>query len=144
MREATATLVDRVATASEGFRGAVVAVSHDRAFSRRFDRFLYVGVDGAVHAIAGADTAIEVLADGTAVGRSGLVPNSVAAVGNQRQWSGACAQAVRGLLSRQGRRMAFTAVSGRCCASTFARSSWLATPTRHSQRWSCSRIWARG
>jgi ATPase subunit of ABC transporter with duplicated ATPase domains len=51
-------------TALEGLRGAVVAVSHDRAFLRGFDRFLHVDVDGAVHAIADADTAIEVLVDG--------------------------------------------------------------------------------
>jgi ATPase subunit of ABC transporter with duplicated ATPase domains len=51
-------------TALEGFRGAVVAVSHDRAFLRGFGRFLHVDVDGAVHAIGDADTAIEVLVDG--------------------------------------------------------------------------------
>jgi ATPase subunit of ABC transporter with duplicated ATPase domains len=51
-------------TALEDFRGAVVAVSHDRAFLRRFDRFLHIDVDGTVHAIADADTAIEVLVHG--------------------------------------------------------------------------------
>jgi ATPase subunit of ABC transporter with duplicated ATPase domains len=51
-------------TALDGFHGAVVAVSHDRAFLRRFDRFLHIDVDGVVHAIADADTAIEVLVDG--------------------------------------------------------------------------------
>jgi ATPase subunit of ABC transporter with duplicated ATPase domains len=51
-------------TALESFRGAVVAVSHDRAFLRGFDRFLHVDVDGAVHAIADVDTAIEVLGAG--------------------------------------------------------------------------------
>lgn len=53
-------------TALEGFRGAVVAVSHDRAFLRHLDRFLHIGQDGAVHAITDPDTAIEVLVDGLA------------------------------------------------------------------------------
>jgi ATPase subunit of ABC transporter with duplicated ATPase domains len=50
--------------ALEGFRGAVVAVSHDRTFLRALDRFLHVGEDGVVHAIGDAETAIEVLVDG--------------------------------------------------------------------------------
>lgn len=51
-------------TALEGFRGAVVAVSHDRAFLRRLDRFLHIDEDGTVRAIADADAAIEVLVAG--------------------------------------------------------------------------------
>jgi ATPase subunit of ABC transporter with duplicated ATPase domains len=51
-------------TALQGFRGAVVAVSHDRAFLRSFDRFWYLGQDGAVDAIADVGVAIEVLAAG--------------------------------------------------------------------------------
>src|SRR5690606_34722317 len=51
-------------TALEDFRGAVVAVSHDRAFLRRFDRFLHIGQDGVVHQLVDADVAIEVLASG--------------------------------------------------------------------------------
>jgi ATPase subunit of ABC transporter with duplicated ATPase domains len=51
-------------TALTDFRGAVVAVSHDRAFLRGLDRFLHIGEDGAVHAIADAATAIDVLASG--------------------------------------------------------------------------------
>jgi ATPase subunit of ABC transporter with duplicated ATPase domains len=51
-------------TALEGFRGAVLAVSHDRAFLRCFDRFLHIDVDGTVHAIADPDDAIEVLVHG--------------------------------------------------------------------------------
>jgi ATPase subunit of ABC transporter with duplicated ATPase domains len=65
-------------TALEGFRGAVVAVSHDRAFLRSFDRFLHVGEDGHVHAIADAATGIEVLVAGLgSVGQRHLVRRSV-------------------------------------------------------------------
>ena len=35
-------------SALEGFEGTVVAVSHDRAFLRRMDRFLIVHHDGSV------------------------------------------------------------------------------------------------
>jgi ATPase subunit of ABC transporter with duplicated ATPase domains len=63
-------------TALDGFDGAVVAVSHDRAFLHRMDRFLHIGDDGAVHAIADADTAIQVLLDGIASGRAGVRPLS--------------------------------------------------------------------
>ena len=38
--------------ALETFEGTVVAVSHDRAFLRRMDRYLLVGHDGAVLALA--------------------------------------------------------------------------------------------
>jgi ATPase subunit of ABC transporter with duplicated ATPase domains len=57
--------------ALEDFHGAIVAVSHDRAFLRRFDRFLHVGEDGAVHAVADAATAIEVLVHGIAIAGPG-------------------------------------------------------------------------
>ncbi len=58
-------------TALEDFRGAVVAVSHDRAFLRGFDRFLHVDDDGHVRAIPDADAAIAALADGIdTLGRS--------------------------------------------------------------------------
>ena len=50
--------------ALEGFQGAVVAVSHDRAFLRTFDRFLHVGEDGHVHALPDPDSAIEALLSG--------------------------------------------------------------------------------
>jgi ATPase subunit of ABC transporter with duplicated ATPase domains len=50
--------------ALDGFNGAVLAVSHDRAFLRHLDRFLHVDDDGTVRAIADADTAIQVLLDG--------------------------------------------------------------------------------
>jgi len=46
--------------ALDGFEGTVVAVSHDRALLR----FLHVGRDGAVVALADADDAIETLAAG--------------------------------------------------------------------------------
>jgi ATPase subunit of ABC transporter with duplicated ATPase domains len=48
-------------TALEGFEGTVVAVSHDRAFLRRLDRFLHVGRDGAVAALPDARTALEAI-----------------------------------------------------------------------------------
>ncbi len=48
--------------ALDGFEGTVVAVSHDRAFLRRLDRFLLIGVDGAVRAIPDAARALEALA----------------------------------------------------------------------------------
>jgi ATPase subunit of ABC transporter with duplicated ATPase domains len=59
--------------ALEGFRGAVVAVSHDRAFLRTFDRFLHVGDDGVVHEVADPDAAILVLTDGIAAAGRGQV-----------------------------------------------------------------------
>ncbi len=49
--------------ALEGFDGTVVAVSHDRAFLRRMDRFLMVGHDGAVLALPDYDTASKALLD---------------------------------------------------------------------------------
>lgn len=51
-------------TALEGFRGAVVAVSHDRAFLRTLGRFLHLDADGHLHEIADADAAIASLLDG--------------------------------------------------------------------------------
>jgi ATPase subunit of ABC transporter with duplicated ATPase domains len=47
--------------ARDGFDGAVVAVSHDRAFLRRLDRFLMVGLDGSVRALPDPDRALEQL-----------------------------------------------------------------------------------
>lgn len=61
--------------ALDGFRGAVVAVSHDRAFLRVFDRFLHVGGDGHVHAVSEADDAITALMEGiTALGPGSVKP----------------------------------------------------------------------
>ena len=40
--------------ALDGFEGTVVAVSHDRAFLRRLDRFLLIADDGAVYALPDA------------------------------------------------------------------------------------------
>jgi hypothetical protein len=39
----------------------VIAVSHDRAFLTALDRFLHVGHDGAVTALADARAALEAL-----------------------------------------------------------------------------------
>jgi ATPase subunit of ABC transporter with duplicated ATPase domains len=53
--------------ALEGFEGTVVAVSHDRAFLRRLDRFLMVLHDGSVVAYPDPERALEALAlDGAA------------------------------------------------------------------------------
>jgi len=45
--------------ALEGFEGTVVAVSHDRTFLRRLDRFLHVGHDGRVASLPDARSALE-------------------------------------------------------------------------------------
>jgi ATPase subunit of ABC transporter with duplicated ATPase domains len=47
--------------ALDGFEGTVVAVSHDRAFLRRLDRFLMVLHDGTVLGLPDVDTALEAL-----------------------------------------------------------------------------------
>lgn len=49
--------------ALEAFTGTVVAVSHDRAFLRRLDRFLLLAYDGAVYALPDQETALAALAD---------------------------------------------------------------------------------
>jgi ATPase subunit of ABC transporter with duplicated ATPase domains len=49
-------------TALDGFEGTVVAVSHDRAFLKRLDRFLHVGHDGRVAPLADARAALEAIA----------------------------------------------------------------------------------
>jgi ATPase subunit of ABC transporter with duplicated ATPase domains len=55
--------------ALEGFDGTVVAVSHDRAFLRRLDRFLLVAHDGSVRVLSGYDetlAALSTVSDATA------------------------------------------------------------------------------
>ena len=49
--------------ALDGFEGTVVAVSHDRAFLRRMDRFLMVLHDGGVLSFPSYDSALEALLD---------------------------------------------------------------------------------
>lgn len=49
--------------ALEGFEGTVLAVSHDRAFLRRLDRFLMVLHDGTVLGLPDADSALQALGD---------------------------------------------------------------------------------
>ncbi|MCW2983641.1 MAG: transporter related protein [Conexibacter sp.] len=49
--------------ALDGFEGTVVAVSHDRAFLRRLDRFLMVLHDGTVLGLPDPDTALQALGD---------------------------------------------------------------------------------
>jgi len=53
--------------ALEGFVGTVVAVSHDRAFLRRLDRFFLLAHDGAVYALPDEEAALEALAAPTRV-----------------------------------------------------------------------------
>ena len=48
--------------ALESFVGTVVAVSHDRAFLRRLDRFLLLALDGAVYALPDTESALAALA----------------------------------------------------------------------------------
>ncbi len=66
--------------ALEGFVGTVVAVSHDRAFLRRLDRFLLLAHDGAVYSLPDPESALEALAAPTRVAhvrhakRLGLTP----------------------------------------------------------------------
>ena len=50
-------------SALDGFEGTVVAVSHDRAFLRRMDRYLMVLHDGSVLALPEYDSAAEALLD---------------------------------------------------------------------------------
>jgi ATPase subunit of ABC transporter with duplicated ATPase domains len=49
--------------ALDGFDGTVVAVSHDRAFLRRLDRFLMVLHDGTVLGLSDPESALEALGD---------------------------------------------------------------------------------
>ncbi|MEA2387021.1 MAG: hypothetical protein QOJ22_1195 [Thermoleophilaceae bacterium] len=48
--------------ALDGFEGTVVAVSHDRAFLRRLDRFFHLDLDGSVHVLPDADAALSAIA----------------------------------------------------------------------------------
>ncbi len=50
--------------ALEGFRGAVLAVSHDRAFLRTMHRWLHIGDDGTVHELVDWDGAHHALLHG--------------------------------------------------------------------------------
>lgn len=50
-------------TALASFQGAVIAVSHDRAFLRGMDRFLMVCQDGSVISLPSYETAIEAILD---------------------------------------------------------------------------------
>ncbi|MFN3219108.1 MAG: ABC-F family ATP-binding cassette domain-containing protein [Acidimicrobiales bacterium] len=55
--------------ALDGFVGTVVAVSHDRAFLARLDRFVMIDDDGDVYSIPDYDLAMEALADPAGVAR---------------------------------------------------------------------------
>jgi ATPase subunit of ABC transporter with duplicated ATPase domains len=58
--------------ALDSFVGTVVAVSHDRAFLRRLDRFLMLAHDGAVYALPDTESALEALAAPEAIARARL------------------------------------------------------------------------
>ena len=49
--------------ALDGFQGTVVAVSHDRTFLARFDRFVMITDDGEVYSLPDYETAMIALAD---------------------------------------------------------------------------------
>ena len=49
--------------ALDGFEGTVIAVSHDRTFLAKFDRFLMIGDDGEVYALPDYEIAMRGLAD---------------------------------------------------------------------------------
>ena len=53
--------------ALDGFQGTVLAVSHDRTFLGQLDRFVMIGDDGEVFALADYETALQALADPEAV-----------------------------------------------------------------------------
>jgi ATPase subunit of ABC transporter with duplicated ATPase domains len=48
-------------SALEGFEGTVVAISHDRAFLDRLDRFLFLDSDGQVHLLPDPEAALSAL-----------------------------------------------------------------------------------
>jgi ATPase subunit of ABC transporter with duplicated ATPase domains len=50
-------------SALDGFEGTMLAVSHDRAFLRRMDRYLMIQHDGTVLALPAYDVALEALLD---------------------------------------------------------------------------------
>jgi ATPase subunit of ABC transporter with duplicated ATPase domains len=49
--------------ALDGFQGTVLAVSHDRTFLARLDRFLMINDDGSVHSVPDFELAMEALAE---------------------------------------------------------------------------------
>jgi ATPase subunit of ABC transporter with duplicated ATPase domains len=59
--------------ALDGFEGTVVAVSHDRTFLARLDRFVMITDDGEVFAIPDYELAMQALADPAGAGRLRLV-----------------------------------------------------------------------
>ena len=63
--------------ALDGFEGTVVAVSHDRAFLRRLDRFWFVPHSGPVMALSDARTALEALGASDDASRTGVAGQTV-------------------------------------------------------------------
>ncbi len=55
--------------ALDGFQGTVLAVSHDRTFLARLDRFVMIDDDGRVYAIPDFELALEALSDPTNVAK---------------------------------------------------------------------------
>ena len=70
--------------ALETFVGTVVAVSHDRAFLRRLDRFLMLAHDGAVYALPDTGSALEALAAPDTITRARLAKQLTAGWGRAR------------------------------------------------------------
>ncbi|MEZ5230790.1 MAG: ATP-binding cassette domain-containing protein [Acidimicrobiales bacterium] len=54
--------------ALDGFQGTVIAVSHDRTFLARLDRFVMIDDDGSVYAVPDFELALEALSDPANVG----------------------------------------------------------------------------
>jgi ATPase subunit of ABC transporter with duplicated ATPase domains len=66
-------------SALEQLDGTCIAVSHDRAFLRNYDRYWMLGHDGTVHNIVGYDDALASLSCGRAVGNARSLTNAPAA-----------------------------------------------------------------
>ena len=55
--------------ALDGFQGTVIAVSHDRTFLAKLDRFVMINDDGAVYSLPDYDLAMAALSDPAAAGK---------------------------------------------------------------------------
>ena len=61
--------------ALDGFEGTVLAVSHDRTFLARFDRFIMINDDGEVFGLPDYELAMRALAEPDQVGSMRLAKN---------------------------------------------------------------------
>jgi ATPase subunit of ABC transporter with duplicated ATPase domains len=62
--------------ALEFFQGAVLAVSHDRAFLRGMDRFIFVPHEGSLQMLASYEAALEAIGSAVRSGRAGVPAGS--------------------------------------------------------------------